>query len=315
MSFLWPGLLAILGLMPLFGLLYWLLQQERQLGPRHSRVGLVAAAGRPGLRRYVPPAFFLAALALLVAALARPQVVRGQSEPRGSVLLVFDVSASMAATDNAPTRLEAAKAAAKALVLQRPAEIDVGLVAFNNAATLQVPPTADPEALLAAIDRLVPERGTSLGQGLLEGLNVLAPLLPPAPTAPGTAPAVIVLFTDGENKLNPEPLEAALVAVSLGVRVHPVAYGSLEGTLLSLDGFMVHTELEDEVLRTIAALTGGTYYDGSVEPDLAAVYRGVATRPVNNPEQLEVTAWFVAAALVVALAGAGFSLVWFGRLP
>lgn len=314
MTFLWPGMLAILGLLPFFGLLYWLLQQERQLGPRHGRVGLVAAAARPGLRRHVPPAFFLAALALLVAALARPQVVNGQAQPRGTLLLVFDVSASMAATDNAPTRLEAAKAAAKALVLQRPEQIDIGLVAFNSSAVLAVPPTADPDPLLAAIDRLTPEHSTSLGQGLLEALNVLAPRLPADP-APGAAPGVIVLFSDGENKLNPEPLEAALMAVPLGVRVYPVAYGSLEGTLLSLDGFLVHTQLEDAVLRDIAALTGGAYFDGSVAPDLEGVYRNVATRLVSEPKQEEVTAWFVAAALAVVLVGAAFSLVWFGRLP
>lgn len=315
MSFIWPGLLAILALLPVFGLLYWLLQQERQLGPRHSRVGLVAHAGRPGLRRYVPPAFFLAALALLVVALARPQVVTGQPQKHGTVILLFDVSASMAATDNAPTRLDAAKAAAKALILQRPEDVDIGVVAFSNDVVSQVPPTDDPAVLFAAIDALAPEANTSLGQGILAGLEALAAVLPSAPAAPNAAPGVLVLFTDGENKLNPEPLEAALAAVQLGVRIYPVAYGSLAGTRIQLEGFTVHTQLEPAVLFDLATLTGGAYFNGSVNPELKTVYRNVATQVVTQATQLEVTSWWVGAALLTMLVGAGFSLVWFGRLP
>jgi Ca-activated chloride channel family protein len=231
------------------------------------------------------------------------------------VLLVFDVSASMGATDNAPTRLEAAKAAAKALILQRPEEIDIGLVSFSNDVVSQVPPTDDPDVLFTAIDQLVPERNTSLGQGLLAGLQALAAVLPTTPAAPNAAPGVIVVFTDGENKLNPDPLDAGLAAVQLGVRIYPVAYGSLEGTRLQLDGFTVHTQLEPAVLHDLATLTGGAYFNGSVKPNLGSIYRGVATQVVTEATHLEITAWVVGAALLVLLLGAGFSLLWFGRLP
>ena len=315
MSFLWPGLLTLLALLPFFGLLYWLIQQERHLGPRHSRLGLVAAARPPGLRRHLPPALFLAALALLLVALARPQIVTAQPQKHGTVILVFDVSASMAATDNAPTRLAAAQAAARRFIAQRPETIDLGLVAFATDTVAQVAPTDDSDALLAAIDALTPARSTSVGQGLLAGLNLAAPALPDATAAPGAAPAALVLFSDGENKLNPEPLDAALLAVPMGVRVYPVAFGSLKGTLLSVEGFLVHTQLEDEVLRDIATLTGGTYFDGSLQPDLQAVYRNLTLATVSEAAHLEVTNWVVAGALAVLLLGAACSLLWFGRLP
>ncbi len=316
MTFLWPAGLALLGLLPFFALLYVLLQQERQLGPRHSRVGLVAAARRPGLRRYVPAVFFLTALAILLVGLARPQTVVGKAQRHGTVILAFDVSASMAATDNAPSRMEAAKAAARALVLQRPEEISIGIVAFSNSGLIVLSPTDDPAAILAVIDQLAPQRGTALGQGILAAVDSLSTVLPP-PTAaaPRAVPGVIVLFSDGENKLNPEPMEAALAATQLGVRIYPVGFGSLKGTRLSLDGVIVHTQLEAEVLRDIAAVTGGAYFDGSVQPDLEAVYQDVATQFVTEATHLELTSLFAGAALAVLLVGGVFSLFWFGRLP
>ncbi|MCC7362101.1 MAG: VWA domain-containing protein [Anaerolineales bacterium] len=315
MTFLWPGLLTLLALLPFFGLLYWLIQQERHLGPRHRRLGLVAAARSPGLRRHVPPALFLAALALLLVALARPQIVTAQPQQHGTIILVFDVSASMAATDNAPTRLGAALAEAKTFIGERPEAIEIGLVAFSNDTVAQVAPTSDTKALFAALEALTPARSTSVGQGILAGLSLLA-LEPSSPTAaPGSAPAALVLFSDGENKLDPEPLDAARLAVPLGVRIYPVAFGSLKGTLLSVEGFLVHTQLEDEVLRDIADLTGGAYYDGGVQPDLQAVYRNLTLATVSEAAQLEVTNWVVAGALGVLLLGAACSLLWFGRLP
>jgi len=308
-------MLALLGLLPFFALLYVLLQQERQLGPRHSRVGLVAAARRPGSRRYVPPAFFLTALVILVVALARPQTVIGQAQRHGTVILAFDVSASMAATDNAPTRLEAAKAAARALVLQRPEEVSIGIVAFSNTGLAELAPTDDQAAILAVIDRLAPQRGTALGQGILAALGSLSAVLPTQAAAPNSAPGVIVLFSDGENKLNPEPLEAALAATQMGVRIFPVGFGSLKGARLALDGVIVHTQLEEEALRNIALVTGGDYFNGSLQPDLKAVYQGVATQMVTEATHVELTSLFVGAALVVLMLGAVFSLFWFGRLP
>ena len=103
--------------------------------------------------------------------------------------------------------------------------------------------------------------------------------------------------------------------MQLGVRIYSVGYGSLAGTRIQLGGFTVHTQLEDAVLRDLATLTGGAYFNGSLQPDLQAVYRNVATQVVTEATHLEVTSWWVASALLVLLAGAGLSLLWFGRLP
>ena len=90
------------------------------------------------------------------------------------MILAFDVSGSMAADDLKPTRMDAAKAAAKAFVERQPPGVVIGVVAFSDAGLSVQAPTDDQAAVLAAIDRLGPEQGTSLGQGILASLSAIA---------------------------------------------------------------------------------------------------------------------------------------------
>ena len=92
----------------------------------------------------------------------------------GTVILAFDVSGSMAADDLQPTRMEAAKAAARDFVAAPAAQVQIGVVAFSDSGFAVQAPTNDQDAILAAIDRLTPQRGTSLGQGILASLNAIA---------------------------------------------------------------------------------------------------------------------------------------------
>ena len=134
----------------------------------------VYLAARPvGWRRHVPYGLFLVAATLLLAALARPQVNLAVPRREGTVMLAFDVSNSMAAEDLAPTRMEAAKAAARRFVQAQPDSIKVGVVSFSEAGFVTQPPALDRAATLGAIDRLAPQGGTSLGQGLYASLGVL----------------------------------------------------------------------------------------------------------------------------------------------
>ena len=122
MTFQWPLMLWLLLLMPVLVLLYLWLQWRRQAA-RRAALGVMVEAGRSagrGLRRHGPPVLFLVALALLITALARPEAVVSQPNLSGTVILAFDVSGSMAADDLKPTRMEAAKAAAKAFIQNHP---------------------------------------------------------------------------------------------------------------------------------------------------------------------------------------------------
>lgn len=335
MSFLWPTMLVFLLAVPLLGGLYVRLQRRRQRAlARYGSFGLVqSGVGRaPGFRRHLPPALFLASLTILILALARPQTVVSLPRIEGTVILSFDVSGSMAADDLQPTRMEAAKAAARAFVQRQPSTVQIGVVAFSEGGLSVQAPTNDQEAILSTINRLTPQRGTSIAQGILASLNALAaaeargtenegdPSAEPPPTMTpvpeGTyAPAVIVLLTDGENTAPPDPFEAAQTAADRGIRIYTVGIGSAAGTVLEVNGFTVHTRLDEPTLKQIALMTGGEYYNAENEEELRTIYENLDRHLVVRPEKMEITALLAGVGVLLLLIGGVCSLVWFGRVP
>ena len=241
MTFIWPVMLFSLVLIPLFIAAYLLMQKRRQkLTANYSSLGFESGAkgGQPGARRHIPVVFFFLGLMILAIALARPQAVVALPKQERTVILAFDVSGSMAADDIKPTRMQAAQVAARDFVKRQPLFVQTGVVAFSDTGLSVQVPTNDPNAVLAAINRLAPQSGTSLGQGILASLNAIATgnsagqpgeiysnlLLTPTPTPTpmphGTyTPAVIILLSDGENNENPDPLAAAQTAADRGVRI------------------------------------------------------------------------------------------------
>ncbi|GAB4581992.1 MAG: VWA domain-containing protein [Anaerolineales bacterium] len=335
MSFLWPSMLPTLLLLPVFIGLYMRVQARRKKAQASFQMFGVARdqAGHPvGRRRHVPPLLFLTGLTLLLLALARPEATVTLPRVEGSVILAFDVSGSMAADDLDPSRMEAAKAAAQKFVENQPPSVLIGVVAFSDAGFSIQPPTNDKEAIYAAIHRLTPQRGTSLANGMIASLNVLVPnaiqapeenpnanadpLPTPTPLPPGTyAPGIIILLTDGENNLEPDPFAVAEVAANLGVRVYTIGIGSTAGTELEIDDFLVHTALDEETLQQIAEMTEGQYFNAQNEEDLEEIYAGLDPQLVVRTERIEVTSILTGISLLFLMAGGAISLVWFGRLP
>jgi Ca-activated chloride channel family protein len=129
------------------------------------------------------------------------------------------------------------------------------------------------------------------------------------------APAVIALLTDGENNESPDPIIAAETAHYLGVRVHTVGIGSAAGTTLAVDGFTVHTQLNEAMLKQISGISGGTYYNAENEEDLHQIYSNLNPQLTIKPEKMEVTSVFAGASIIVLLIGGTSSLLWFGRFP
>ena len=319
MSFIWPSMLFALLVLPVLVVLYLrLLRRRRRMLAAYGAMGFVAApsarsrSAAVGARRHLPPALFLAGLALLVVALARPRAVVSLPRVQGTVILAFDVSGSMAADDLQPTRMEAAKVAARDFVARQPPSVLIGVVAFSDNGFAVQAPTYDSAAVLAAISRLAPARGTSLGQGIAAALTTItaantegglflsdrAPQPTAAPTAVPAgsyAPAAIVLLSDGENNERPNPLLAAQAAAERGVRISTVGVGSPGGATLQLDGFSVHTQLNEELLKQIALISGGEYYQASTAEALRAVYDQLDPQLLLKSEQLEVTSLFAGA--------------------
>lgn len=337
MTFIWPAMLLSLVLIPLFVGVYLLMQRRRhKLTGQYSTSGFAAGVkgSQPGLRRHIPVVFFLLGLAILAFALARPQAVVALPKQEGTVILAFDVSGSMAADDIKPTRMQAAQVAAREFVKSQPLFVQLGVVAFSDTGLSVQVPTDDSGAVLAAINRLAPQSGTSVGQGILASLNAIAtgnsagqpaevysnllltPTPTPTPMPPGTyTPAVIILLSDGENNENPDPLAAAKTAADRGVRIYTVGIGSPTGTTVHINGFSLHTQLDQATLQQISQITGGTYYNAQSAQDLLKIYDHLDTQLVNKPEKTELTALFAGAGIFFMVIGGLFSLLWFSRLP
>lgn len=330
MSFIWPSMLFLLLLIPLLVGVYLYMQRRRRRAlEKYGSLGFVQAGGLvPGSRRHIPPLLFLSSLTILTLALARPQTVVNLPRVEGTVILVFDVSGSMAADDLKPTRMEAAKAAAQEFVQRQPSNVQIGIVAFSEGGLGVLAPTDDREAILDSIKRLSPQRGTSLANGILSALDIIfnkgeqvaqlagTPAPTPQPVPRGSySSAVIVLLTDGENNMNPDPLEVAQAAADRGVRVYTIGVGSAAGTTLTVNGFMVHTQLDEQTLKRIAEITAGKYYRAQSEEELRTIYKEVEPELTVKSEEMEVTSILAGISLLIFLVGGAFSLLWFSRLP
>jgi Ca-activated chloride channel family protein len=263
---------------------------------------------------------------LLGLAFGRPELSVGLPHMEGTVILAFDVSNSMRAEDLEPTRIDAAKSAARAFVERQPDSVEIGVVAFSDGGLVTQPPTTAKADVLAAIDRLSPLGATSLGQGLFTAINAIAgdPIaVDPAALSTSDLESLdigyyghgaIVLLSDGENTSDPDPLAIAELASVAGVRVYPIGVGSSQGTVVDLDGFSVATALDEAVLTEIAEGTGGTYFRAEDASALAEVYDSIDLRLTTEAERTEVTAAVTGASIVLLVLGAALSLVWFGRL-
>lgn len=327
MSFEWPLLLLSLLAVPVLVVAYRAqLRRRDERREQLSSEGLVAAAaGRRDRWRHVAPLLLLVALTLLLASLARPAATVAEPRREGTVILAFDVSTSMAAKDMAPTRLDAAKAAAKTFVAKQPSSIRLGVVAFGDSAVISQQPTDDRARVLAAIDRLTPQGGTALGRGIVSSISAIAgkPISVDETGEDGTADgedigyygsAAVVLLSDGENTTDPDPLVLAELASTAGVRIYPIGLGSPQGTVLEVDGFQISTALDEATLKQIADTTDGTYYSASDTKGLSKVYSSIDLAWTARTERREVTSWFAAAAAILLLLGAGVSVVRSGRV-
>ncbi len=333
MTFLWPFMLPALLLVPLCGWYYhWLWRIRQRRAPNLGTLGVAYAASSQALgrRRHLPFRLFLFALLFLLLGLARPQARISLPHMEGTVILAFDVSNSMAADDLAPTRIEAAKDAARAFVEKQPATIKIGVVAFGNGGLIVQQPTNDQADILAAIDRLQPQGGTSLGQGIFTSLMAIASDTLPIdqnaftdesfdenapPLQIGSFPsAVVLLLTDGENTAPPDPLAVAQAATEARVRIFPIGIGSPGGAVIEVEGFNILTRLDESALGEIASLTNGAYYHAADADSLREIYETIDLQLTVRGEQMEVTALFALYGLLLAGAAGTLALLWFGRI-
>jgi Ca-activated chloride channel homolog len=346
LTFLWPDMLWLLLVVPLLVLAYWwLLRRKKKLAVRYASLAMVKDAIGAGskLRRHVPPILFLASLALMILAIARPQALVTLPSQHETIILAMDVSGSMRAADVEPNRLVAAQNAARAFVSDQPQNTRVGVVSFAGTAAVVQPPTRNKEDIIAAIDRFQLQRGTAVGAGILVSLKTIFPEIefdlrswnprgdaknPPLDRAgrgkdkeqPQTVPpgsytaAAIILLTDGQTTTGPDPIESARMAAERGIRVFTVGIGTEKGEMIGAEGWSMRVRLDEAALKQIANVTQGEYFYAGTANDLKKVYEVLSSKLVFEQRQQEVTALFAGAAALLAVLAAMLSMVWFGRI-
>jgi Ca-activated chloride channel family protein len=349
MKFLYPQLLWLLLTVPVLVAAYVLLLRRRKKHAiRYASIGQIKDAIGPGqrFRRHLPPLLFLLAEVALIVACAGPTAVITLPAQRKTVILAMDVSLSMGARDVDPNRITAAQAAAKSFVEDRPADVNIGIVAFGGTAALVQPPTRSKEDLLAAVDRFQLQRGTATGSALYVALQTLFPdagidleslifkggLVPngargksldaspkPAkkvfkPVAPGSyTSGVIILLSDGRRTTGPDPRDAATMAADRGVRVFTVGFGTEEGGSIGFEGWSAYVRLDEETLKAVADITRGEYYRAGTSDDLKKVYRQLTKQLILERKDTEIAFLFGGAGALLLIASLLLSLSWFGR--
>jgi Ca-activated chloride channel family protein len=320
MSFATPFVLWGLLLIPVGLLAYWLVQRRRiKYAARLTNLDLLANVvdASPGRRRHVPAVLALAALAALIVAMARPQAVVAVPRDDATVVLTMDGSASMNATDVAPTRLEAAKSAASSFLDRLPERFRVGLVSFSNATRVLEEPTDDREAVRTSLDSIQGEVGTAIGDGIRDSI-ALAPRDESGQRSDKKLFAVLLL-SDGTNTAGVDPLDVLDEAKEAGVPIYTIALGTSAGTVEIPNEFggtqTVSVPPDPETLRRIAEETGGRFFEAPTQADLEAVYEEIGSQVSYEDEERELTAAFAGAGAVFLLIGASLSALWFGRIP
>jgi Ca-activated chloride channel family protein len=334
MSFDRPIWLLALLVVPVSVGLYLLAERRRmRYALRFTNLDVLArVAGGPAWRRYVAPALFLAALATLCVALARPQAETLVEDERATVILVIDASRSMQAQDVRPSRLLAAQAAARRFLEQVPERLRVSLIVFSGEVHVAAPPTRDHALVRESIDAIGSWgfSGTAIGdaiaravevgeQAVNDGTMLASFSAAPSPKARARGLVTIVFLSDGrQNRGIIPPLEGAARARAAGIPVHTVALGTPNGVLRrGFGGFGGGWRAvpDPATLRAIARMTGGRFFQARTAKSLTSAYEQLGSRVGRTPGRSEVTYAFLATAAVLLVAAGLLSARWAPRLP
>ena len=227
--------------------------------------------------RHTPIVLRIAALAAIIIALARPVEVNHEEETTTEgidIVIAMDISGSMLARDFTPDRLSAAKQLATEFVAERTGD-RISVVAVAGEAFTQCPLTSDQASVGTMLSRLrsgVVEDGTAIGNGLATAINRLR--------ESGAKSKVVILLTDGVNNRGQiSPIMAADIAQDLGIKVYTIGVGSRDkAPMPAYDPFgnmtyvMADVEIDEALLREIAAKTNGQYFRASDNKALKEIY-------------------------------------------
>jgi Ca-activated chloride channel family protein len=307
-------LLALIPVLAVAGVYVYRQLRRRAYAVRFTNVALLQKVAPKGLgaRRHFAAGAFLLMLVTLASAMARPATDAKQPLERATVMVAIDVSLSMQASDVAPTRIEAAKEAAKEFVKTLPDTYNIGLVSFAKSANVLVSPGKDKAAVEQAIDGLQLAEATATGEAVFTCLSAIQSV--PADGASGPPPARIVLLSDGYRTAGRPIEDAAAAAAAANVPVSTIAFGT-DGGRVEIQGESQPVPVDRASLQKLAETTRGHYYEAASLPELKQVYQDMGSSIGFKTVPREITQWYVGVGLLFAFAAAGMSLLWTSRLP
>jgi Ca-activated chloride channel family protein len=320
MTFDWPLALLALFLVPVLVMLYIVRERRRNAFAAGfaNPVLLPSVIDRtPGARRHVPLVLLLIGFTAIVMGVARPHATVSVKREEATVVLAVDVSRSMKAKDVAPTRLDAARNAAKAFLAKVPEKFRVGVVSFATRAVVGVPPTEDRELVKQALDALAPGEGTAIGDAVVLSTQ----LGRRGRTRDGSfPPRAVLLISDGaRDGGRTDPQLAAGRAKQLKVPIYTVLVGTPNGVVEETltGGFrqIIRVPPSPETLEQIAEVSGGEFFVAPEAKRLTKVYEDLGSRLGKRKESREVGDYFAGGAAAFLLAGGALSALWFRRVP
>jgi Ca-activated chloride channel family protein len=235
--------------------------------------------------------------------------------------------------------------AAKAFTAGLPRNVRIGVVSFAGTAAVVQAPTQSREDVVAAIDRFQMQRGTATGNAIVISLDTLFPgqgielaamqgggggrfrpqaapidaekkeAKPFTPVPAGSySSAAIIMLTDGQRTTGVDPLDAAKMAADRGVKVYTVGIGTVDGETIGFEGWSMRVRLDEATLKQIANKSAAEYFYAGTAQDLKKVYEHLSTRLTVEKKETEVAGLLALLAAALALAAAGLSVWWFGRV-
>jgi Ca-activated chloride channel family protein len=344
MEFVWSPILYGFALIPILILGYILILRRRKpFAVRYSSLSLIrdALPRQSQWKRHIPFILFLLAISSLIMAMARPISVVTLPASNATIILSIDVSRSMCSTDIYPNRLESAKAAALEFIKAQDSDTQVGVVVFAGFAVIAQPPTTDRALLEATIQNITTARRTAIGEGILMSLEAISEFdddvpspysgLEVIPMPEGQyVPAIVVLLTDGVTTTGIDPLEAAQMAADRGVRVYTIGFGTTNNDApMNCNPFAPYSdpfdpffgwggggtgqfrrEIDEETLKRVAAMTGGSYRLAESSGELQQVFESLPTQLFTVTETTEISVIFAAISAFFIVVAILLSIRW-----
>lgn len=292
MNFIWPQALSFFTLIPIFILLsiYFEKKRKKDLIPFGNVEVLqeaIAKVKKVEFLKHLPMILKIILVCVLIFAISRPTSVIYVPMRDTKIMLLFDISISMEATDIQPNRLVAAREAAKKFVQDLPRGIQTGLGLFSGSVRIVVNPTIEKSRIIRVLNKLnlnSLEPGTAIGDAILAGTDALT--VDEFSTIKTKEDNLIVLITDGEVNIGTDPIIAATQAKTNNITIQAIGIGSPSGTIIR-GGIL--TRLDEFTLKEITSLSGGQYFNAQNLQDMNKIYKKIKKTIKLIPQEQEIT--------------------------